>query len=129
MVRRLHEGMELPDLVGRQALAEGRHLGAFSAVDHRLEELLVGELGGEEVRTARAGAVMTYVALASVDIAAGGDRFGLPTKRIGQAFRGPAGWRKRTGQACQDAERRTDATAPGRSHRWRARHAGRLVEH
>ena len=88
VVGRLHEGVDLPDLVGRQAQAEGRHLRALAAVDHGLQELLVAELGGEEVRPARAGAVVADVALAAIDVAAGGDRVRLAEKRIGQRVLG-----------------------------------------
>ena len=47
VVGRLHEGMDLPDLVRRQSQAEGRHLRSFAALDHRFQEALVAELGGE----------------------------------------------------------------------------------
>src|SRR5271154_4154835 len=47
VVGRLHEGMDLPDLVRRQSQAEGRHLRSFAAMDHRFQEALVAELGGE----------------------------------------------------------------------------------
>ena len=90
MVGRFDEGVHLPDLVGRQALAERRHLRALAAIDHRFEELLIGQLGGKKVRAARAGAVMTYVAFAAVNVAAGGDRFRPPENGIPQGFLGEA---------------------------------------
>ena len=43
MIRRFDEGMHLPHLVGGEAQAEGRHLRALAAVDHGLQESLVGE--------------------------------------------------------------------------------------
>jgi hypothetical protein len=85
MIRRLHEGMDLPDFVGRQAFAKSRHLGALATIDHRLKKLLVGKLCGEDIRSASAGALMTNEALASIDIATGGNGVGLAEERIGQA--------------------------------------------
>ena len=84
MVGRFDESVHLPDLIGRQSHAEGRHLRALAALDHRLQELLVGELGGEDVRAARAGAVVADVAFAGVDVAAGGDGVGLAEERVRQ---------------------------------------------
>ena len=76
--------MDLPDLVRRQAQAEGWHLRSLAALDHGLQEALVAELGGEEVRPPRAGAVVADVALAGVGDPAGGDGVRLAKERICQ---------------------------------------------
>jgi hypothetical protein len=49
MVGRLHESVDLPDFVRRQAQAEGWHLCAAAALDHGLQKALVAELRREEV--------------------------------------------------------------------------------
>src|SRR5689334_18905859 len=74
MIRRLQKRMDLPDFIGRQTLAESRHLGTLAAIDHRFLELLVRQLGGKKVRAASAGAVMTYVAFGAIDVATRFDR-------------------------------------------------------
>src|SRR5580704_13098033 len=73
VVGRLHEGMDLPDLVQRQPQTERRHLRSLAALDHRLQKALVAELRREEIRPPRAGAVVADVALARVRDPAGGD--------------------------------------------------------
>ena len=82
MVGGLDEGVHLPNLVNGKAGAEGRHLRAFAALDHGLEESLVAELRREEVRPAGARALMTHQALALIDIAAGRNRLGLAEERV-----------------------------------------------
>src|SRR4029077_17777305 len=82
VVGRLHEGMDLPDLVQRQPQTERRHLRSLSALDHRLQKALVAELRREEIRSPRAGAVMADVTLAGVGDPAGGDGVRLAKERI-----------------------------------------------
>ena len=84
MVGRLHEGVNLPHLVRRQAQAEGWHLRSLAALDHRLQKALVAELRREEVRSPRAGAVVADVALARVRDPAGGDGVRLAEERVGE---------------------------------------------
>ena len=55
MVRRLDEGVDLPDLVQQQAQAEGWHLRVLAAPDHRFQKALFAGLCREEVPPPRAG--------------------------------------------------------------------------
>ena len=91
MVRGLNECVHLPNLVGRKSKTKGRHLRPLATVDHRFEELFVAEFCIEDVRSARACALMTNQALTSIDIATGRNGIGLAEERIGQALL----WRSR----------------------------------
>lgn len=84
MVGRIHESVDLPDFVRRQAQAEGWHLRAAAALDHGLQKALVAELRRKEVRPPRAGAVVADVALACTGDPAGGDGVGLAKEGVGQ---------------------------------------------
>ena len=88
MVRGLNECMHLPNLVGRKSKTKGRHLRPLATVDHRVEELLVAEFCIEDVRPARACALMTNQALTSINVATGRNGIDLAEERIGQALLG-----------------------------------------
>ena len=88
MVGRLHERMDLPHFVQRQAQAEGWHLRPLAALDHGFQEALVAELRGEEVRPPRAGAMVADVALAGVGDPVGSD--GVRLARNGSISSSPA---------------------------------------
>ena len=86
MVRGLNECMHLPNLVGRKSKTKGRHLRPLATVDHRVEELLVAEFCIEDVRPARACALMTNQALTSINVATRRNGIGLAEEWIGQAL-------------------------------------------
>ena len=86
MVRGLDEGVHLPNLFERQSMTKGRHLRSLATFDHRFDKSLVAEFRREDVRSARAGALMTHQALALIDIAASRNGRGLAEDRIGQAL-------------------------------------------
>ena len=88
MVRGLNECVHLPNLVGRKAKTEGRHLCPVATFDHRFEELFVAEFCIEDVRSACAGALMTNQALTSINVATGRNGIDLAEERIGQALLG-----------------------------------------
>jgi hypothetical protein len=86
MVGRFDEGVHLPDLIGRETKAKGWHLGSFAAIDHHFQELFVGQLGGEQIRSARTGAVVTDITFASINFVAGGNCFRLAEDGIDKRF-------------------------------------------
>ena len=59
VIRRLDEGVHLPDFVGRQAKAEGGHQGAFAAVNNGFKEPFIAQLAGEQVGASATGGLVT----------------------------------------------------------------------
>jgi hypothetical protein len=86
VVSGLDEGEHLPDLIGRKPSAKGRHLRPLASVDHDFEELFVAEFRGEDIWPASTGALVTNKALASIDIATGGNGLRPAEEWIGLAF-------------------------------------------
>jgi len=86
MVRGLDKCVDLPNFVNRKSKTKGRHLRPLATVDHSRKELIVAEFRLENVWSACACALMTNEALASIDIATGGNGIGLPEEGISQAL-------------------------------------------
>src|SRR5262245_1294947 len=86
MVRGLDKCVDLPNFVNRKSETKGRHLRPLATVDHRRKDLIVGEFRLKNVWSACACALMTNEALASIDIATGGNGIGLPVEGISQTL-------------------------------------------
>src|SRR5262245_12615299 len=80
--------MHLPNLVWRQARAEGRHQRALPPIDDRLKKSLVAELGRKQVRATRSRRAVANQAFATVGVPSRLNGIGLAKKRIGQRLVG-----------------------------------------